>query len=247
MDTGTVGEATEVVRRGEKPSLRTCIVTRAELPPGQMIRFVPGPDDVITPDLARRLPGRGVWVTSTMADVEKAVKSKAFTKSLKRAIVVPADLAALVDRLMLKRTIEALALANKAGAVVTGFAKVDAELSKANIVAVIHATDAAVDGTRKLDRKWLAIARSMGSVPRIINELSTAHLDLAMGRENVVHAGIGAGGAGLRFLTEAERLAHYRKPESSTASDTPAATIADEQVQDTPDPDLSAGSGDAEV
>ena len=245
MNTETAGETTDARVRGVKPSLRTCIVTRAELPPAQMIRFLVDPSGVITPDLARRLPGRGVWVTATAAHVEKAVKIKAFAKSLKRQVVVPAGFADLVDRLMLKRTIEALAIANKAGAVITGFSKVDAELSKGSVFALVHASDAAEDGSRKLDRKWHAIARHMGCEPRIVTELSTAHLDLAIGRENVVHAGIGEGGAGLRFLTEAERLCHYRKPESSSASDKPAASSADVWLQDTPDPSMSAGGGDA--
>ena len=42
---------------------RTCVVTRAVKPGAEMIRFVAGPDGTIVPDLERKLPGRGVWVT----------------------------------------------------------------------------------------------------------------------------------------------------------------------------------------
>ncbi len=219
MSTEAASEPRDAARHRAKSSLRTCIVTRAELPPSQMIRFVPGPDGVITPDLARRLPGRGVWVTCSAILLTKAIKTKAFAKSLKRPVSAASDLTPLVDQLMLRRTIEALSLANKAGSVVTGFAKVEAELSRGSVVALLHAVDAAEDGSRKLDRKWQAIARDLGREPRIVGELTTTHLDLATGKENVVHAAIGDGGAGLRFLTEVERLGRYRQPASSSASD----------------------------
>ena len=212
-------ELRDAARGRVKPSSRTCIVTRAALPPSRMIRFVPGPDGGITPDLARRLPGRGVWVTCSAVVVAKAIKTKAFARSLKRPVSVPADLADRLGRLMLQRTIEALSIANKAGAVLAGFTKVDAELSRGTVVALVHAADAAEDGRRKLDRKWLAIAADLTREPRIVDALATAHLDLALGRENVVHAAISDSGAGLRFLHEVERLSHYRQSAPSTASD----------------------------
>ena len=45
--------------------LRLCAVSRVQKPPEELIRFVAGPDGKIVPDLARRLPGRGVWVDAT--------------------------------------------------------------------------------------------------------------------------------------------------------------------------------------
>ena len=73
--------------------LRLCAVSRAPKPPEELIRFVAGPDGAIVPDLARRLPGRGVWVDATREAVAAAVRQKAFAKSLKRQVSVPADLA----------------------------------------------------------------------------------------------------------------------------------------------------------
>lgn len=206
------------VRRGEKPSLRTCIVTRVERPPSELIRFVPAPDGSVTPDLARKLPGRGVWVTCSAAVLTEAITKKAFAKSLKRQVKVAPDLPALVERLMLDRVIQALSLANKAGSLVTGFSKLDAELGKGNVIILLHAVEAADDGCLKLDRKWRAIAADLGREPRIIKELTIAQLDLATGRENVVHAGLNAGGATTRFSIEAERLGRYRSHNSSPAS-----------------------------
>ena len=49
----------------EDGSQRTCIVTRAKLPPDELLRFVLAPDGQVVPDLKRKLPGRGVWVQAT--------------------------------------------------------------------------------------------------------------------------------------------------------------------------------------
>jgi uncharacterized protein len=211
-------ETTDVVdstmRRPDKPSLRTCIVTRDELPPEELIRFVPAPDGAITPDLARKLPGRGVWVRCNAADVATAVARNAFAKSLKRKVTAAADLPAQVEALIAARAVQALALANKAGLVVTGFSKVDAEIGRGNVIVVVHAAEAAADGSGKLDRKHVAVASDQGRVAKIVKELTIAQLDLAIGRENVVHAALSAGGAATRFSIEAERLARYRLPNS---------------------------------
>jgi predicted RNA-binding protein YlxR (DUF448 family) len=63
---------------------RTCIVTRAKGLPEDMIRFVVGPGAIVVPDIRRKLPGRGVWVTaraghvvSGFAKVEEAIASRA--------------------------------------------------------------------------------------------------------------------------------------------------------------------------
>src|SRR5690606_38506391 len=107
-------------------SLRTCVVTREQRPPEDLIRFVPGPDGQIVPDVGRRLPGRGVWVTAERGAVAEAVKRKAFSKGLKRQVTAAADLPDLVERLLMKRATDALSLANKAGLVTTGFTRVEA-------------------------------------------------------------------------------------------------------------------------
>lgn len=204
-------------RKRAKPSLRTCIVTRAELPPRELIRFVPGPDGTIVPDLARKLPGRGVWVGCEAATLAAAVARKSFAKALKRQINIPSDLVEQVERLLVGRAVAALSIANKAGLLVTGFSKLDAELGKGGVTILVHATEAAADGCAKLDRKWKAVAADLGRAPRIVKELTIAQLDLATGRENVVHAGLSAGGATERFSIEAERLGRYRSQNSAPA------------------------------
>jgi ribosomal protein L7Ae-like RNA K-turn-binding protein len=46
------------------------VVTRESLPKERMIRFVLGPDRQIVPDLAAKLPGRGMWLSASWDVVE---------------------------------------------------------------------------------------------------------------------------------------------------------------------------------
>ena len=160
--------------------------------------------------MARRLPGRGVWVDATRQAIAAAVRQKVFAKSLKRQISVPADLPALVERLMARRLAEALSIANKAGLVVAGFAKVEERIAGERVAVLLHAADAATDGVEKLDRKFKALAGPDGDPGAIIRELTGAEMSLAMGRPNVIHAAAAEGGATRRLIEEARRIRRYR-------------------------------------
>ncbi len=190
--------------------LRLCAVSRAHRPPEELVRFVAGPDGAIVPDLACRLPGRGVWVDATQAAVAAAARQNVFAKSLKRKVSVPDDLAGLVERLMVKRMAEAVSLANKAGLIVAGFAKVEELIEQGRAALLVHAADAAEDGVSKLDRKFKAVKGSEEARNSTISELTGAELSLAMGRSNVVHAAASDGGASRRIMQEAGRLRRYR-------------------------------------
>lgn len=189
---------------------RLCAASRVERPIGDLIRFAAGPDGVVVPDLNRKLPGRGVWLTADRATVAAAVSGKAFARSLKRPVTAPADLADRVEALMLKRLEQALALANKAGSVMFGFAQVEAELERGRIALLVHGSDAAAGGREKLDRKFQAVARAAGRPSPIVALLTIEQISLAMGRSNVVHAGLIQGGATDRVSSEAERIMRYR-------------------------------------
>jgi predicted RNA-binding protein YlxR (DUF448 family) len=191
--------------------LRRCAVSRTQKPPEELIRFVAGPDRVVVPDLARRLPGRGVWVDATRVAVSEAVRRKAFARSLQRNVEAPRDLPDVVERLMQRRLADAVSIANKAGLVVAGFAKVEEVIAAGRAVVLIHAADAATDGVEKLDRKFKGLAGLGDGDTEIVRELSGAELSLAMGRPNVVHAAAAEGGASRRLIDEARRLGRYRR------------------------------------
>jgi uncharacterized protein len=191
---------------GRDDTVRTCAVSRTEMPVGCMVRFVAGPDGVMVPDLARRLPGRGVWVELDRARLTEAVRRNVFAKSLKRQVGAPADLVARLEALLVKRVADGLSLANKAGLVVPGFAQVEATLDQGSVVGLFHGRDAAIGGRDKLDRKFKAINTARSQAGLIVTELTIDQMSLAIGRSNVVHAALIPGGATTRLLDEAKRM-----------------------------------------
>jgi hypothetical protein len=133
-----------------------------------------------------------------------------FARSLKQAVSVPADLPALVERLMVKRLAEAVSIANKAGILTSGFAKVEELIARGKAAVLIHAADGAEHGAAKLDGKFKALAGAQRAAEATVTELTGPELDLAIGRSNVVHAAASEGGASHRILQEATRLRRYR-------------------------------------
>ena len=205
----------------DKGSVRTCIVTRVEQAPDAMIRFVLAPDGVVTPDLRRRLPGRGVWTSASAAILAQAIRRKAFDRGFKGKARVPEDLVGLVDRLMAADAVQSLSLANKAGLVVTGFAKVEAEIEAGEVACVLHATDGGADGKRKLSQ---ALRRRFGAAaPAEIETFDSGQMDLALGRTNVIHAALRTGAASAALLLRLQRLQNFRSGAQADARDIPAA------------------------
>jgi hypothetical protein len=192
---------------------RMCVATRTLRPVDDMIRFVIGPDGEAVPDLKRKLPGRGVWVTATQDALSEAVKRKALARGFKREVRLPADLVARTGQLLERAALDALAMAGKAGLVATGFTRVEAALAREKVVALLHAAEAAADGVRKLDA---ALRRRLEHDPIVtIGILTSAHLDLAFGRPNVVHAALLAGPPSDTFLARSRRLERFRSGEPS--------------------------------
>lgn len=189
---------------------RFCAVTRVVRPRHDLIRFVAGPDNRIVADLASRLPGRGVWISCSRETVAQAVKRGAFQRSLKKTLIIPEDLADEVEHLLAHRARSALSVANKAGLIVTGFVKVERAINRGDVLAVVHAIDAAEDGKRKLDRLHAAVSESAGREGLSLAVLDSDEMSLALGRSNVVHAAVRIGGAAAAFIAAASRLVYYR-------------------------------------
>jgi len=189
---------------------RTCALTRTLKPVDDMIRFVVGPTGDAVPDLKRKLPGRGIWITATRHALEQAIKGNVFARGFKRNVHAAADLPEATERLVEQSALDALAIAGKAGQVIGGFAKVEAAIGRDDLKALIHAADAAQDGKRKLDA---ALERKNPEKSReiaIVTGLTGAQLDLALNRPNVVHAALLAGPVSETFLARAKRLERFR-------------------------------------
>jgi uncharacterized protein len=206
---------------------RMCVVTRAAGPPASLVRFAASPDGVLTPDIKGKLPGRGVWVTCRRSVLEDAVRRKAFARGLKAQVAVPDGLADLVDSLLLTDARQSLSLANKAGLVTMGFSKVEALAASGRAAALVSAADGAEDGRRKLRQVAIRVAAGGAPIP-MITLFHGRDLDLALGRENAIHAALLAGPASDAFLARCARLAEFRSSAPGEAGPdaerTPAST-----------------------
>ena len=166
----------------ESGSQRTCIVTRRKGSPDELLRFVAAPDGAVVPDLKRKLPGRGVWVGADAKLVAEAVKKGLFARALRGKAQASAALADEVALLLERDALQAFSLANKAGAVVTGFAKVEKLIADQEVAGLVHARDAGADGVRKMGQ---ALHRAFGAAGADVPQLrlfASDQLDLALGR-----------------------------------------------------------------
>ncbi|MFO1150139.1 MAG: RNA-binding protein [Alsobacter sp.] len=222
---------------------RLCVATRAVKPVEELIRFVVGPGDVLAPDLRHKLPGRGVWVTATREAVGEAVRRRAFGRSLKASVVVPPGLADEIEALLVRWARESLSLANKAGQVASGFAKVEAAIGSGAVEGVIQARDAAADGVRKIAQ---ALRRRYGERERmipVVDGLESSELGLALGRSHVIHAALMKGSASRACLARFRALERYRGGGPATQ---PVAGPAADMTTTTPSQDPRTTMGPAE-
>jgi predicted RNA-binding protein YlxR (DUF448 family) len=198
---------------------RLCALTREVKPTSDLLRFVAAPDGSVVPDLKRKLPGRGIWISATRTALTEAVRRNVFGRGFGGQVKIPADLVPSTERLMERSALDALAIAGKAKQVVTGFSKVEAALARDHVMALVHAADAAADGVRKIAGAAHHHTGAGGRQVAIISALTSAQLSLALGRPNVVHAAVLAGPASETFLARCARLDRFRAGKPGEQSD----------------------------
>lgn len=209
----------ETLRRKDVGA-RRCIVSGAALPRDALIRFVVGPDDIVVPDLAERLPGRGLWLTGRYDIVAQAGSGKAFCRAARRQVtpLVGPDgesLADVVDAQLAQRCLQALGLARRAGLLELGFEKVQGALKSrlsgpgGGPVVLLSATDAAADGRRKLASLGARLAEN-GTAVANFALFDAKTLGSAVGREQIVHALVKTDAVGGQLGAALRRLATYR-------------------------------------
>ena len=214
---GTMTRKGRTPRQGRKHvPQRQCALTKAVLPVDQLVRFVLSPEQMVTPDLHHRLPGRGLWLRAERRYVEQATKKDCFARGFRKKVVASANLADTIYELSKNDAMQRLSLANKAGLVITGYEKLRDALARGRISWLLHAREAAAGGTRKLDAFFSmkqGDPQGQGAVPLsggVLPALFTgAQLSLALGRENVIHVGLKAGGAVDRFVAALQRAVAF--------------------------------------
>jgi predicted RNA-binding protein YlxR (DUF448 family) len=225
-------------RTDRSATMRMCAVTRQVRPIDELIRFVVSPQGEVIPDLKRKLPGRGLWVSASRQTVAEAVRRNQFSKGFKRDVRVAPTLATDTEGLLVRGVTEALAVAAKAGQVISGFSKVEDALEQRQVQALIHASDGAADGIRKLDaiaRQNAGINDESREIP-VVTALTSEQLDLALGRSNVIHAALLAGPASKTFLSRSHVLVRYRMADDdrtggNAAKNSPIQTVRTRTTQ----------------
>ncbi|SFJ59938.1 RNA-binding protein [Celeribacter neptunius] len=181
---------------------RRCIVTREAEPRRGLIRFVIAPDGLVVPDLAEKLPGRGIWVAADRAALDEAVKKKLFAKAARAQVTVPDGFVDMIEAGLADRVVHLVSLARKAGDAVCGFEKVKSWLSEGRARVLLQASDGSERGKGKL---WTPEGG------RWFGHLTSSELGLAFGRESVIHGALAGGGLSKRVVEEANRLMGVRE------------------------------------
>lgn len=201
-----VGPAEPSSVAGPAESTRRCIVTGAVRRKAELLRFVVGPDGRVVPDVAGRLPGRGLWLSPSRNVVKTAGAKAAFAKAARRAVSVPDDLDHQVEGLLARRLLDGLGLARRAGEAVAGFEKVRAFLRRGPVRVLFTAADATENALAK--RRGLLGGQA---APEPIDCLSGIELGAAFGRERTIYAAVRPGRLAGRLITDAARLTGFRE------------------------------------
>lgn len=206
-------------RTAESESERRCIVTGESAPKAGLIRFVIGPDGTLVPDLAERLPGRGLWMTARRDIVARAAPRQVSraARTAVAAVFDPTELADLVERLLQRRSIELIGLARRAGQAVAGFEKVKAWCREGRVAVLLAAADGGADGRAKI--------RVLAADAVLVDVLTAEELGQAFARPHAVHGALAPGGLADEVAREAARLGGFRTkcepgPEYVTAAAT---------------------------
>ena len=205
-DMGSVGS--DVPRPARRKSAdtgeRSCIVTRQNLPRHTLVRFVIGPDGRVVPDLAERLPGRGLWVSAKRDTLLVACTRNLFAKAAKTNAVVDGGLVDEVERQLVARALGVLGMARRAGSVASGHDKVRALLAAGRAAVLLEASDAAPDAAARMSAR-------AGDIP-VVHCFNRTELGTAIGRDEAVHVALERSHLADSLLVAVERLKGFRPP-----------------------------------
>jgi len=200
--TGRAGREGVAATAPAERSERRCIVTGETGERAALVRLVVGPDGEIVPDVAARLPGRGLWLTPRRDIVERALAKRLFARAARRSVSAPPELADRIESLLARRCCDALGLARRAGQAVAGFERAEEALRHGRAGLLLVALDGAEGGRQRL-------AGPARSVPAA-RVLTAAELGGAFGRERIVYAAVADRSLCRRLALDLARLAALR-------------------------------------
>ena len=165
-----------------------------------MLRFVLGPERALVPDLAGKLPGRGMWLSARADVLETALKRGAFAKAARGQVRAPPDLNARIEAGLRHRVRDLVGFARRAGQAVCGFQQTREWLQSGRAGLLVQASDGSVPERARL---------LGGSEVPVCAALSAAELGSVFGRDHAVHAAVAQGRLANEIVREATRLGGF--------------------------------------
>ncbi|MBW4330160.1 DUF448 domain-containing protein [Stakelama sp. CBK3Z-3] len=202
--------------------VRTCVLSREEAPREGLIRLAVSPEGEVLPDVRAKAPGRGAWIGVSKVELEMAQAKGKLRGALARAfkgakLSVPGDLGDRIAAALERGALDRLGLEARSGHLVTGSERIEKAARAGRLHMLLHAGDARADGAAKLAQAWRVGSESEGSgLKGLALPVSRTILSLALGRENVVHAGLTDAQAARRVREALDRWLHFIGPECAT-------------------------------
>ncbi len=214
---------------------RKCILSGAHEPRDNLVRLALGPDGQILPDVRAKAPGRGAWIGVGRSALEAAHAKGRLKAALARSfktgeLSIPADLAERIEAALRQAALDRLGLEARAGTLLTGSEKIEAAGRSGQVHLLLHASDAAEDGSRKLDQAWRV---GGGAAQGLVFPAERAILSLALGRQNVVHVALIDRAAAARVRHAIDRWRAFIEPnEGFSARAAGTALVSAEDVNE---------------
>lgn len=207
LDLDIVADAAPSAGRGGLPAHtpeRRCVLSGERASKDRLIRLALGPDGVVAPDVRAKAGGRGAWIAVDRPTLEAAQAKGRLKGALARAFktgefMLPPDLGARIAAALERAVLDRLGLEARAGALLTGAERIADAARKGDVALLLHASDAAADGSRKLDQALrVGLDQEGGEARGLVIPAGRAILSMALGRENVVHIALIAPAAAAR-------------------------------------------------
>jgi predicted RNA-binding protein YlxR (DUF448 family) len=196
MTTNETADGLKPKQRKPHEPERKCILSGEADARASLIRLALSPDGDILPDVRAKAPGRGAWISPDRDALTTALANGKLKGALARAFktgafTIPDDLVARIDAALARNALDRLGLEARSGCLQTGSEKLQNAARSGKVELLMHASDAAEDGRRKLDQAWRVGMDEEGSDRRgLVIPADRTILGEALGRENTVHIAV---------------------------------------------------------
>jgi ribosomal protein L7Ae-like RNA K-turn-binding protein len=147
-------------------------------------------------------------------DIDVKANHSEVTLSNKDKVKVDENLPHLVEDLLRQTSLQALAMAKKAGLVATGQAKAEAMIRDGVALALIQASDAGTDGVKKLAAALKAQKVYEEREVVLIDEFTSEELDKTLNGTNTMYVALSNGGAAEKLVKMISRLMNFKAMEA---------------------------------